>query len=92
MDDLFRPPVNWRDRAACIDTPLEWFFPMPGPNLQREVKRAKAICASCPVQADCLDYALEFVKGRYITLPGIYGGMTEPERWKFRHTHMLNSR
>ena len=84
--------MNWKERAACIDTPLEWFFPMPGPHFQQEVRRAKAICADCPVQVDCLEYALEHVKGRYITLPGIYGGHTEPERWKIARTRVLDSR
>ena len=84
--------MNWKERGACVDTPLEWFFPMPGPKFQQEVRRAKAICADCPVRTDCLEYALDFVRGRYITLPGIYGGHTEPERWKIARTRVLDSR
>ena len=84
--------MNWKERGACVDTPLEWFFPMPGPKFQQEVRRAKAICADCPVRTDCLEYALDFVRGRYITLPGIYGGHTEPERWKIARTRMVDSR
>jgi len=41
---------------------------------RREVK-AKAICDACPVEADCLEFALE-IKEPY----GIWGGLTETER------------
>lgn len=84
--------MNWRDRAACIGQPLELFFPLPGPRFIAQVKQAKEVCASCPVRDDCLDYALTFVKGRYITLPGIYGGLTEPERWKLARSRVINNR
>ena len=83
--------MSWRDRAACIDTPRDWFFPLPGPNLVADIKRAKAVCASCPVRDDCLEYALSFVTGRYITLPGIYGGTTESERWRIARTRVINN-
>ena len=84
--------MTWKERGACVDLPVETFFPLPGPRFQQEVRRAKAICADCPVRTDCLEYALEFVRGRYITLPGIYGGHTEPERWKIARTRVLDSR
>ena len=92
MDDLFWPSLTWRDRAGCLDQPVDWFFPMPGPNLKNEISRAKAICSTCPVKQQCLDYAMSFVRGRYITLPGIYGGTTETERWKLARTHVINNR
>jgi WhiB family redox-sensing transcriptional regulator len=38
-------------------------------------KRAKEICAECPVQIECRNYALE-IREQY----GIWGGMTENER------------
>ncbi|MEL7159098.1 MAG: WhiB family transcriptional regulator [Actinomycetota bacterium] len=41
---------------------------------QRE-RRAKEICASCPVQADCRDYSIEIREQH-----GIWGGLTEGER------------
>jgi len=43
-------------------------------KLDRE-RRAKAICATCSVRRDCLDYALR------IRAPhGIWGGLSEVER------------
>jgi WhiB family redox-sensing transcriptional regulator len=40
-----------------------------------ETERALAICATCPVQRECLDYALE-ARERF----GIWGGKTEKQR------------
>ncbi len=41
---------------------------------QREVS-AKAICANCCVQGDCLDYAIRIRESH-----GIWGGLNEGER------------
>ena len=35
---------------------------------------------------------MSFVTGRYITLPGIYGGTTEQERWRLARTRVINTR
>ncbi len=43
-------------------------------RLSRE-RRAKAICASCPVLESCLDYALTIREPH-----GIWGGLNEMER------------
>jgi WhiB family redox-sensing transcriptional regulator len=55
------------------------FFPpsVSEARVEREVResRAKAICASCPVQTICLDYALGIQEPH-----GIWGGLTETER------------
>lgn len=47
---------NWRDRAACRTVPTAVFFPEHfqgdvGPTGDTDI--AKAVCASCPVQAEC---------------------------------------
>lgn len=72
----------WRDQAACKgkDPDAALFFDPPGEKYgpgarQRREARAKAVCAACPVRAECLDYAIERPE-RY----GIYGGMSEEER------------
>jgi len=39
------------------------------------VTRAKAICARCPIQQACLDYALDASP-----IQGVWGGTTEAER------------
>lgn len=70
---------GWRERAACLAHPALLFFGFdeaenPGEKRARE-DAAKAVCASCPVMRDCLEYALE-TREPY----GIWGGLTESER------------
>lgn len=75
-----RDTSGWRFRAACRDTDPEAFFPVAsiGPVLDRLVQGAKRVCAGCPVQAACREWAVE-------SLPyGIAGGMTEEERREVR--------
>lgn len=55
------------------------FFPPPqferkADRAERE-RRAKAICAECPVRRECLDYALSIREPH-----GIWGGLNEVER------------
>jgi WhiB family redox-sensing transcriptional regulator len=71
------PPTSLAD-AACKGEDLGLFF---GPDAEfvtarrdREAK-AKAICARCPVIADCLAFALD-TREAY----GVWGGQTEDER------------
>lgn len=45
---------SWLDHAACAGLNPRMFFPEPG----QSVKEALAVCASCPVKAECLEYAL----------------------------------
>ena len=68
--------VGWTERAACRDEDPELFFPVSdiGPGA-RQVEQAKSVCARCPVQAQCLTYALD--NGLNY---GIFGGTTERER------------
>jgi WhiB family redox-sensing transcriptional regulator len=66
---------SWRDRAACRSADPELFFPVgdDGPALV-QIAAAKAICARCPVVAECLSFAL-------VAVPeGIAGGLTVEER------------
>lgn len=75
---------DWRHRAACRDEDPELFFPVSdiGPGA-RQVAEAKAVCARCPVRAQCLDYAMT----NRLT-DGIFGGATEAERRELsRRTH-----
>ena len=71
---------DWRHRAACRDQDPELFFPVSemGPGA-RQTEQAKAVCARCPVRAECLEYALDNALDH-----GIYGGMTESERRTLR--------
>jgi len=67
---------DWRQDAACRDEDPELFFPISevGPGA-RQTARAKAVCAQCPVRAQCLEYALDNGLSH-----GIFGGTTDTER------------
>lgn len=72
-------PSRWLDRAACRGPVGKIFFPPPVPEpraarLIREAQ-AKAVCQSCPVCRECLDYALAIREPH-----GIWGGLSESER------------
>ncbi|HET9692536.1 MAG TPA: WhiB family transcriptional regulator [Acidimicrobiales bacterium] len=61
----------WRQKAACRGVEPEVFYPVT----DEEADDAKAICASCAVQAACLDWALTTREH-----DGVWGGATERER------------
>lgn len=67
----------WQDRAACLYTDAEIFFPEAG--RVDTAAHAKAICARCPVAVQCLAYAMD----EQIT-DGIWGGLAAKERLKLR--------
>ena len=74
--DLEHPDMpTWRDRAACKGTDLNRFFPVKG----EDVETAKAICQTCPVRSECLNYALD-----HTIQFGIWGGMSENQRRRMR--------
>lgn len=84
MADISRLPGRnadlwqWQLHAACRGMDSSRFF---YPDRERSPRRehretaAKAICALCPVIADCRAHALQ-VQEPY----GIWGGLTENER------------
>lgn len=69
--------MEWVRRAVCRSVDPELFFPAaePGtPAYAEQVDRAKAVCAGCPVRAECLAFAMAH-------LPyGVAGGMSAEER------------
>lgn len=71
--------VLWQDRAACRGPNHGIFFPPSQLERRSEKrmreKRAKEICASCPVLAECRHYAITIREQH-----GIWGGLTEGER------------
>lgn len=74
---LPRTPIQtpWADQAACRGMDPGLMFPARG----EDARAAKAVCATCPVRAECLDYALS--NGEYY---GIWGGKSEKERKSLR--------
>ena len=83
---LQRPNWGWQDDAACRGSDVVLFF---GPDGERQPEReirerkAKSICASCPVRVQCLDYAI----GRPEKY-GTWGGLNEEERASERRRRM----
>lgn len=61
----------WADHAACRGADIELFFSLEEEDQQRALEH----CRVCPVQEQCLRYAIENRE-----MYGIWGGMTESER------------
>ena len=68
-------PEPWTTDALCAQTDPELFFPPKGGS----VAAAKAVCASCDVVAECLEFALRTREPQ-----GIWGGLTGSERARLR--------
>jgi WhiB family redox-sensing transcriptional regulator len=67
---------NWREYAECRNEDPDLFFPTgtTGPAVM-QTELAKSVCRRCPVQEQCLRWAM----GTEQT-SGIWGGTTETER------------
>jgi hypothetical protein len=52
-------PASWRDDAACLEHPAEWFT---GPHQPGDTQRAIEVCNTCPVKRPCLDAALKIAR------------------------------
>lgn len=51
---------RWRSDAACGQLPTHLFFPSGNSDVTRaDEERAKAVCAGCSVQDQCLAFALD---------------------------------
>lgn len=70
------PAEDWSQFAACRSADPELFFPISasGPAF-RQIAEAKAVCCACPVQQECLTFALTTGQAH-----GVWGGMSEQER------------
>ena len=97
IEDDHLPPVpaasgwddeGWRVGAACRDLDANLFFPAgeTGPAAI-QISQAKAICRACPVQRQCLDFALATHQDY-----GIWGGLTEDERRHIRRVWRARAR
>jgi hypothetical protein len=78
LADIFHVDVPaWMDRALCAQTDPQLFFPESSAN----PNEAKRICSSCPVQTECLTYAIEQNDPN-----GVWGGLGPRERKRLRKT------
>lgn len=65
----------WAAFAVCRDRDPDSFFPATAQG-ERDAMR---VCNGCPVQIDCLEFAME-ARIRF----GVWGGMTEKQRQLLR--------
>lgn len=76
-----KPARDWKLDALCAQPmwvsrlPRDFFFPLPGVNTSEIVN----FCSACPVQHDCLDYAIVNHEHH-----GMWGGKSERERRRIR--------
>lgn len=72
-------PEDWMEDAACKGRSTRLFFPERGDSNVLALK----ICAGCPVQVECLDYALSTGQTH-----GVWGGTSERERRQQRRAQV----
>jgi len=71
--------VSWRVHGKCRGESAVFFFAPPHferkPEKDLREGQARALCRSCPVREECLDYAMTVEEPH-----GIWGGLNELER------------
>jgi WhiB family redox-sensing transcriptional regulator len=84
MGKLLLEHEPWLLKGACRGhkKPGLWF-----PERGESTKEAKRLCGECPVKQDCLEYAIR--GGIHF---GIWGGMTEKERLRYRRNQAAAAR
>ena len=71
---------SWRDAAACRCVEPDLFFPIGTTGTAvHHIAAAKAVCGTCPVTNECLEFALETNQDS-----GVWGGTSEEERRQLR--------
>ena len=73
---VFTGPLTWTNKAACSGQ-TSLFFPPPGERPEaraRHEAKARTICAVCPVQDDCKEWARDHREY------GFWGGESEEDR------------
>lgn len=72
--------ADWRSAGACLSADPDLFFPISTTGLaDKQIVRAKMICAGCTVSRQCLEFALAHDQTH-----GIWGGTTPEERRRVR--------
>jgi len=72
--------MHWRAAGACLSADPDLFFPIsPAGPAERQIARAKKICAGCGVRRECLEFALSHEQ-----VYGIWGCTTPEDRQRER--------
>jgi len=82
--DLENLEAEWRGQAACTRPPvppLRHFFPDPTHLVpgSKKIRRARKVCAGCPVRMFCLELAVDE------ELSGVWAGTTDDQREATEH-------
>lgn len=81
MTDTNWRDEEWRESALCRQVDPELWFPEKG-DAGNEAKR---VCGRCPVEAECLEFAIQTVQRA-----GIWGGKGERDLRKIRFQRGLS--
>ncbi len=79
------PEDRWYELAACRGIDPELFFAAKGDT--NAIRRARAVCARCPVAAACVEEAVLSEPGW-----GVWGGTTVRDRQRIRRETGLTGR
>jgi WhiB family redox-sensing transcriptional regulator len=76
-------PGPWAEDAACASSPYKDAWHPEGEKTKAiaDTEYALAVCALCPVRAQCLEFAMNQAP---IDCQGIWGGLTETQRENLR--------
>lgn len=81
-------PDRWRLQASCRSVDPDLFFPIGATGLAvDQITAAKEVCALCPVNGPCLEYALATNQDS-----GVWGGTSEDERRTLRRQWLRQRR
>jgi WhiB family redox-sensing transcriptional regulator len=72
------------DDAVCREVGGEMFFPENG----EDSHQARAVCRACPVQSECLNYALTLEDSGVWFVTGIWGGTGQKDRMRLRRRNV----
>ena len=74
------PRVDWLTLRACVDVPVDVFYPVERRGHGDAYWRARMVCGGCLVRVECLAVCMDresrMAGGRF----GFCGGMTPTER------------
>jgi WhiB family redox-sensing transcriptional regulator len=82
IEDFFFHVPEWMNAAVCAGADPNDFHPEgAGLALKYAERRAKMVCAECPVRTRCLDWQMQF-EGQVgaSSRQGVYGGLNGSER------------
>lgn len=69
-------PPMWQHDALCQEVDPELFFPEQGESNAA----AQRVCGACPIQKDCLEWALAADAHLDTRIWGVVGGFSERQR------------